>query len=404
MPLEEKKVTVGQRQLLFFGPGTDDGTGKAVKPPHPDDVRALLKRTHPDCPFAGYIGNDAAIEELSDVLFQALGRPNHCAGPNGIALIGPPSTGKTTLARMMGKGLGTTILGGKRECRPGYFPVAECDRSIKNTEDLFKKVSEVLKQAGVPLVAQAGSGVQHYKCPPCVIYFDEAQALKGDWLLKATEREDATLITDSVVMDCRNVLWIIATTHRGKLPHAFDTRFNKVFLYPYTLEQVATMVGNANIDLDPAVCKLIASYGGRVPREALDFAQKVKLAALRLGTNDWKKVCEIVGARVGIDAEGINRQHLTVMVALCNSRDRRNKRVPVSLTRLSHQVKIEEEDLTEYVLPFLQEIMPGRPPLVRTDVRGLELTDDGLKALVARKMIRQIGPNAGTADLDTVSG
>jgi hypothetical protein len=105
------------------------------------------------------------------------------------------------------------------------LPFVECDRSIRNTSDLLDRLSEVCAKAGIPLVPTSEAAGIQYKAPPCVIYFDEAQALRGDWLLKATEREDATLITDKAVVDCKNVLWIISTTHRGKLPKAFDSRF-----------------------------------------------------------------------------------------------------------------------------------------------------------------------------------
>src|SRR6185437_12560760 len=238
---EEKKPKIGQPQLLFFGKGTDDGTGKAIEPPSPDEIRAFLDRSNPECPFSNYIGNDAAIQQLFDVLFAAHLKPTHNAGPGAVALIGPPSTGKTTLARYMAKALGTTLLG-KKKYRHALFPIAECDRNIKSTSDLLVKLKETLSQCGVPLTRLGGNGVEQFKAPPCVVYFDEAQAIKGDWLLKCCENKDAMLITSDAVVDCRNVLWIISTTHRGRLPKAFDSRFDKVFLYPYTLEQVATMV------------------------------------------------------------------------------------------------------------------------------------------------------------------
>lgn len=393
------KPPVGQRQLLYFGKGTDRGDGQPINPPSADDIRDLLRRDNPDGPFNGYIGNDEAIEALSDVLFDAHLKPNHCAGPNGLALIGPASTGKTTLARMMGRGLGTTLLGNGK-VRHGYFPFVECDRSIRNTGDLLSKMREVYRSAGVPLVATSGSGsgVEHYKAPPSIIYFDEAQALRGDWLLKATERNDATLITDDAVVDCKNVLWIISTTHRGKLPKAFDTRFMKVFLYPYTLDEVSTIVQVNNVGLDPDVCRMIAGYGGRVPREALDFAKAVKLAAQRVGSSDWKKVCMIVGTRMGVDEEGFNRQHLLVLVSLYNNRE------PMSIKRLSDQVNIEETDLEEYVLPPLQVQTADRNPLIRTSSRGLYLTEDGVAALAKRSLLKKkVECNGRTPALDSAN-
>lgn len=381
---QKAAAPVGQRELRFFGPGTKGEDDKPIPPPTKNDLNILLDRENPDSPFAGYIGNDEAVEDLNDILFAALLNPNHNAGPNGVALIGPASTGKTTLARNLAvKGL--------------KLPFVECDRSVKNTSDLLDRVKDVYKQAGVPLVSSSNGDIAKYKAPPGVIYFDEAQAIKGDWLLKATERNDATLITDDAVLDCRNILWIISTTHRGKLPKAFDTRFQKVFLLPYTLKQVGKMVKGANPDLPQDVCDLIASYGGRVPREALDFAGMLKKAAMRLDTKNWREVCKVIGGRRGVDEEGLTRQHISVLVSLFNSRDRNKVRVPMALKRLADQVSIEENDLEEYVLPTLQVQTDDRQPLIRTSSRGLELTEDGVKALVKRGMVQQKAKPAGGA-------
>lgn len=393
-----KPVAAGQRELKFFGPVTDDGsvkdgTGKPIKPPTPEEINIFLDRANPDSPFFGYVGNDEAIDKLGDVLFEALLKPNHNAGPNGIALLGPASAGKTTVARMLAvKGL--------------KIPFVECDRSIKNTADLLDKIKDTLRQAGVPLTPLDNGSIERFKAPPCVVYFDEAHAIRGDWLLKATERKDATLITDGAMLDCRNVLWIISTTHRGKLPKAFDTRFSKVFLYPYTLDQVSIMVQNDNPDLPGDVCRLVASYGGRVPREALDFAKEVKLAALRKGKGtDWKVICKYVGARNGVDEEGLTRQHLYLLVALFNNKDSKRQRVPLATKRVADQINVEEIDLDEFILPPLQTATADRQPLVRTSSKGLELTPEGIQALIKRGLVRPaVKPAGGTPSADFLEG
>lgn len=393
---EPVKPVAGQRELKFFGPGTDKGNGTPIPPPTPAEINILLDRENPDSPFFGYVGNDEAIDKLGDVLYEALLKPNHNAGPNGIAVIGPASTGKTTVARMLAvKGL--------------RLPFVECDRSVKNTADLLERLTDALKQAGVPLTPLDNGSIKRYKCPPCVIYFDEAHAIRGDWLLKATERKDATLITDDAVCDCRNVLWIISTTHRGKLPKAFDTRFSKVFLYPYTLDQVAVMVQNDNPDLPPDVCRLIASYGGRTPRESLDFAKEVKLASLRKGGKlPWSEVCDYVGKRNGVNQDGFTRQQVQLLAVLFNNRSTgvKRERMPLATKRAADQISVEEVDLEEFILPPLQVSTADRQPLVRTTSKGLELTDDGVKAMVRWGLIqvKQKPAGGGTASADFLDG
>ncbi len=363
-------AVIGQKELKFFGPGTDCGNGSAIEPPTAEEINAFLDRKNPDGPFYGYFGNDEAIDKLSDMLFEALFKPNHNAGPNGIALIGSASTGKTTLAKMMAtKGL--------------KLPFVECDRSVKNTSDLLERLMDVLKQSGVPLVSCGGGSISRYKCPPCVIYFDEAHAIRGDWLLKATERNDATLITNDAICNCRNVLWIISTTHRGKLHKAFDTRFSKIFLNPYTIDQVAEMVKSVHNDLPSDVCRIIASYSGQIPRQALDFAREVKTAALRRSEMTWSQICKYVGDRNGINEEGFTTQHLKLLAALFNNRstDNSNECAPLATKRVADQIGVEEIDLEQFVLPPLQISTADRQPLVRTTTKGLEITPQGIESL-----------------------
>jgi hypothetical protein len=150
--------------------------------------------------------------------------------------------------------------------------------------------------------------------------------------------------------------------------------------------EVAEIVRNRNPDLPPDVCQLLASYGGRVPREALDFAKAVKKAAFRMQSRDWRLVCKVVGERKGIDEEGFTRQHMSVLVALFNAGVN-----GMSIKRLADQVTIAECDLEEYVLPFLQIQTSDRQPLVSTSSRGLAITADGKQTLLRKGLLKKKG-------------
>ena len=343
-------------------------------------IQAKLDRRNPESALHGYIGNDNAVEQVCDILYSGFlsesllpnhkGESNHSLGPGGIAIIGPPSVGKTELSRRAAKVMG--------------LPFVECDRGVRNTEDLIVKMQEEFAAWGVDLVAQnTGQGVLKAMAPPCIIFFDEAQAIKGDWLLKATERNDATLISSRWVINCVNVFWVLCTTHRGKLSHAFDSRFTKVFLEAYTKDEVGQIVKGEFPDLPDSVCKLCAGFGRCVPREAKSFAEQVVRAAERLDISTTE-AAQVVADRTGVDEYGFNRQHYAVMGACYKNPN------GIALRRVADQLNCAEEDLEEYILPPLTVSTRDRAPLVRVSSRGYSLTDDGERLLRKKGYLKPV--------------
>jgi Holliday junction resolvasome RuvABC ATP-dependent DNA helicase subunit len=362
-------------------PGYKERTYELLKPA---EVAAILDRNNPNSPFHGYIGNDNAIEQVGDVLFGGFssptllvgdtfkGRSNHCLGPKSLAILGPASCGKTELARRIQRAIG--------------LPMVECDGNTKNAEDLFRAMSETYARAMTPLVpANPGQAVLKYKAPPGIVFYDEAHTIKGDWLLRPTEPKDATLITNKAVVDVSQVLFIFCTTHRGKLNHAFDTRCLKVQLEAHSQDEVGQIVRLRYPQLPAATCTQIAAYGRCIPREALTFAEQVMLAANRRQTTNYREVCKTIAARLGIDDDGFNRQHLGVLAALYNHRS------SMALKRLADQIGEAEVTLEEYVLPALTIQTKGRPPLVRVTTKGAELTEEGTAVLKKKNLIKVPG-------------
>ena len=89
--------------------------------------------------------------------------------------------------------------------------------------------------------------------------------------------------------NCKNVCWIVATTERGKLFGPFDSRFTKVELDMYGTEEIAMIVYIDNHKwFDREVCRLVAKYCSRLPREALDFAKAMK-QEYDLNGGDWNR-------------------------------------------------------------------------------------------------------------------
>ena len=71
-----------------------------------------------------------------------------------------------------------------------------------------------------------------FVAPPCIVFIDEVHQLPRkveQGLLTATEKGTHRLETETgTVLDTYHVCWMIATTDRGLLFDAFDTRFSKV--------------------------------------------------------------------------------------------------------------------------------------------------------------------------------
>jgi len=130
-----------RRPRLWIGPDTEStAPGQRLKMFEPlgkDELRKLIDRTNPSCPFHTCIGQDKAINDLLAILVAALKDAHHTL-PKGNALMftGPPSTGKTTFARYLSgeKGLNLPFIeteakklddsqpGGQSFIKPSVFP------------------------------------------------------------------------------------------------------------------------------------------------------------------------------------------------------------------------------------------------------------------------------------------
>jgi Holliday junction resolvasome RuvABC ATP-dependent DNA helicase subunit len=337
-----------------------------------EEVEKRLNPKNPDSPFYGYVGNEASVTQLTDILYsgfhsKATNDPSYCnrnLGPGVIALIGPPSVGKTDLARRSGKCV--------------QLPFVECDQSIKNGSQLFERIKSTCAEMGLPInPINDSTTFQKFKIPPCIVFFDEAQALagNGEWLLKATEPNDATLMTEKSSIDCKNIFWIFGTTHRGKIPPALDTRIQTIFLHPLNKKEVAQIVHNRYPMLSEEICDKLVQYGRSIPRQCLQFAIQVIRRAERAG-NDFLKACEQVATINGVNENGLNHHHINTLKILAL-----NPNKGISLKKLASQIYVAEEDLDNYILPVLLKHNDDTKPLVSTDSRGVTITEVGLQTL-----------------------
>jgi Holliday junction resolvasome RuvABC ATP-dependent DNA helicase subunit len=292
-------------------------------------------------------------------------------------LAGPPSAGKTHIVKVLATEIGTPLV--TTDAYQLNAGVNIAGKAIAGGPDTL---IHLIHDAWAKSVHGPLDGVQHgsfayYELPAMQVFIDEIHGLRrkcADALLKATERADAKLFGKNSVMDCRNVLWIGATTDWGKLPPAFRTRFMRVDLFPPTADEVAQIVKLNNRDWDDALCEQVVFYGSTVPREALAFARSVRRYSDRLGQPPH--AC-VMGAakREGIDQWGMRKQRLNILVAL-NANP-----AGLILRSLSAAVGMAPDEVVNHWLPGL---MFANPPLVYSDRTGYHITADGKAELVKR--------------------
>jgi Holliday junction resolvasome RuvABC ATP-dependent DNA helicase subunit len=348
--------------------------------PPPDIRRLLTDPASPRCPLSRFVGNEQARRVMQRAAYQAWGRPNHCCADLSFAMVGPASSGKTTLARLFGEMVRLPVIeippNSVRSSRELYDQIAVTLERTINIDDPNDPFS--LKMVP-PAPGESDDPTMHV--PPSIVFIDEVHGLPRDirdGLLKAIESKDRMLcIEGGWFADCKNVCWIVATTERGKLFGPFDSRFTKVELEMYEAEEIAAIVQLDNPGWNMPLCRLVARYAGRVPRESLDFAKAMVQEHEMNGGWDWEAVAALVARSLKIDRYGLTRRRLVVLVAL-------GQLGAISKGRLADYASCGLAELEKFVMPALLVSTPDDPAMVVVTNKGYAITHRGLEELDRR--------------------
>jgi Holliday junction resolvasome RuvABC ATP-dependent DNA helicase subunit len=346
----------------------------------PDDARRrLTDPNNPGCPLSRFIGNAEAKKVIQRAAYAAWGRDNHCCPDLSFAMVGPASSGKTTLARLFGE---TVLLpfveipsNGVRNCREVFDCIdVTLERTI-NTDNPNDPFSLKMVKPN-PFVTNDPT----MRVPPCVVFIDEVHGLPRDirdGLLKAIESKDRMMVIEGGwYADTKNVCWVVATTERGKLFGPFDSRFTKVELEMYGAEDIAAIVHLDHPGWNLPLCRLAAQYASRVPREVLDFAKAMEQEH-DLNGGDWQAVAARVARSLKIDRHGLTRRRLNVLVAL-------GQVGAVSKGHMADFAGCGLEELEKFVMPALLIATTDDPAMVVVTSRGYAITRRGLEELDKR--------------------
>lgn len=349
-----------QMYKVFHGPN-DPWGGEC---PTADERLAMIDKA-----FATFVGNERALRKPKAAIFDALGRADHQFRELALALFGPPSAGKTTLAKLIGACL--------------ELPFAEISpKAVRTLDDLLDAIGAACESEGVGLVETK----KRYTLPPMIVFIDEVHALSNavvQGLLKATEYNDGVMVTETgVTVDCRNVGWIIATTDEGRLFDAFRTRFTPVNLKYLSKPEIAKIVKLTNPDFNDEVCDLVSHYNSRVPRKALEFARYMRLVRQMQPSRPWADLAREVAADEGIDEFGMHETHLRILRALGQG--------PVAKNRIVNVAGAKLEEVERFLMPWLLTETDDQPALVTVTNKGYTITEAGLAELDKRSV-----PNKG---------
>ena len=306
--------------------------------------------------YNDFVGNRAAVEALSIQLRYV--EQTGAKAIRSVGLFGPKSTGKTELSRRLARALGVP-----------YLPLSET--GLRDINQLADRMQERAREAGMPMTVIDHEGGQAVlRSPPMLVFIDEVHQLSArvqDTLLPVLEADDRMLRGSRVIIDARDVSFVIATTDWGRLRDAFSSRVRHVMLEPYDTDEVVVMLryrieaanqgpGTA-ADIDPSVGQLsqdalvaIATAARAVPRVALDLLREIGMALrIRICGANVDAVWAHLQKMVPCDRQGLTKRDRKYLRIVAN-------RGPIGLDNIATELGTDRSNVEGAIEPFLAQM------------------------------------------------
>jgi len=376
-----------QQQKAFFDWTEDQSLAqRGIQPPKPnaEQIRTMLAQNNSKCPLNDIVvspANEGNMRILRRFAFSSYCYHNHtCRGCN-FGIYSPPGQGKTFVVKKFAETIGI----------PFVFVQSS---SLENNFMLFQQISEAMEKFGTPLVQEHHKDRDFY-LPPCIVFFDEAHELKDSMtkgsLLNAMEPNDAMMVVktpgkngSTFRVDCWEVCWIAATTERGDLFDAFESRLSTAIeWHPAEGDELVQIVKNGltnkvktgELPCAPPddVCALIAKYQ-KVPRLAIHgFGTKVVQHKMYMPSCSWRECCDVVANDIGMNKFGLTKKQMVILSALGQR--------PIAENRLADIARCRLAQIKKYELPALMQYSAGGPFVISVSGKGLCITNAGISLL-----------------------
>lgn len=383
-----------QQQKVFFDPTPNRSMPHLPSKPTDSEIRLALAENNSACPLNEIVvstKNEGNMRNLRRFAFSAYRNANRaCRGCN-FGIYSPPGQGKTFVVKRFAETIGI----------PFVFIQSP---SLENPYMLFEQISDAFEKFGTPLV-QENNPKRDFYLPPCIVFFDEAHELRANMmkgsLLNAMEPDDAMMIIKTpgtkgqiFRVDCYEVCWVAATTDRGDLFDAFESRLTTAIeWHPSEGDELINIIKAGlqkkvrcgEIDVCPPddVCALIAKYQ-KVPRLAIHgFGTKVAQQKSFMPSCSWEECCQIVASDIGLNNFGLTHKQVAILSALGQR--------PIAEARLADIARCRVAQVKKYELPGLMQYNGNGPFVVSLSGKGMAITKHGL-AMLDRMGIEHKGP------------